>query len=338
MGSRKDEILNGGGVSGEGNVKPGKYEAMYRALNQEPSDEDYKRAERRGRREKLFASISDGISALSNLFFTSRYAPNIYNGENSLSGKARARYDRMKKDYKDSRIAYYTGLQKAQQADDAAARVDRDFKFNKERAEKADEKDERDFNYRKERDKKADERNDRDFNYRKERDGVKDDQWQKQFDEGKRQAREKNALGWANHRVARQRANTAAANKGGRPVSQIRGKSLAFSDGNGNQVAIYENVWKGSMQQVYDVLVEDMKAAREKDPANNPRVSRHKSAQEKDDFVKQNWHRSERARAMMLGLSRLDPVTMTSSLTYEDEDDYSEYAEGEDDYSEYIVN
>jgi hypothetical protein len=107
----------------------------------------------------------------------------------------------------------------------------------------------------------------------------------------------------------------------------VRGKQLAFSDGSGNNVAIYENVWKGSMEQVYDAMVAEFEAQakanaelKRKDPnAEVPDVPkalpRNATAQQKDDYVKQNWHKSAVGRQMMQVLSGIDPATMTSTTT-----------------------
>lgn len=45
------------------------------------TEEQRKKRERREKSKKIIAAVSDGISALSNLFFTSQYAPNMYNHE-----------------------------------------------------------------------------------------------------------------------------------------------------------------------------------------------------------------------------------------------------------------
>lgn len=47
--------------------------------NRPETEEQRKKRERREKSKKIIAAVSDGISALSNLFFTSQYAPNMYN-------------------------------------------------------------------------------------------------------------------------------------------------------------------------------------------------------------------------------------------------------------------
>lgn len=97
-------------------------------------------------------------------------------------------------------------------------------------------------------------------------------------------------------------------------ASKLRGKQLGFSDGNNNKVAIYENVWKVSWPQVYDTLVDEMKAAHDADPQNNPRVPSNMKANERQKFVEQNWRKFESTRNQMIGLSKIDPATMSSQV------------------------
>lgn len=59
--------------------------------------EDRKKRERRERSKRIIAAVSDGISALSNLYFTSQYAPNMYNhGKGSMTTAVDTRLDRLK--------------------------------------------------------------------------------------------------------------------------------------------------------------------------------------------------------------------------------------------------
>ena len=49
--------------------------------NRPETPEQRKKRERREKSKRIIAAVSDGISALSNLFFTTQYAPNMYNHE-----------------------------------------------------------------------------------------------------------------------------------------------------------------------------------------------------------------------------------------------------------------
>lgn len=63
-----------------------------------PSAEDLERERRRKRTQGVISGIADGLSALGNLAFTTRYAPNMYNGGDSLTGRWRERWERMAKE------------------------------------------------------------------------------------------------------------------------------------------------------------------------------------------------------------------------------------------------
>ena len=66
------------------------------------------------------------------------------------------------------------------------------------------------------------------------------------------------------------------------------------------------------MQGIYDTLVADGITPTELQLVDGM------SASDKEDFVKQNWYKSDNARAQMLALSKLDPATMTSEVNDED--------------------
>jgi hypothetical protein len=61
---------------------------------------------KRERRDRMIGAVGDGISAIANLVATTQYAPNMYNSENSLEGKARERYEKMREEYKKNRDEY----------------------------------------------------------------------------------------------------------------------------------------------------------------------------------------------------------------------------------------
>lgn len=63
------------------------------------SDEDRRKRERREKSKRIIAAVSDGLSALGNLFFTTRYAPNMYNHDKgSMSAAVGKRIDQLKAD------------------------------------------------------------------------------------------------------------------------------------------------------------------------------------------------------------------------------------------------
>lgn len=104
-------------------VKPQQvsYEEMFRLLNpyKPPTQEELEKERKKQRREQIFAAIGDGISALSNLFFTTQYAPNMYRPAETQSEKTRKRWDKLAAERNANMTAYINGLMRARKADDA---------------------------------------------------------------------------------------------------------------------------------------------------------------------------------------------------------------------------
>lgn len=132
------------------------YVEMYQRLNpfQPPTEEELERERKKAKREKIFAAIGDGISALSNLYFTTRYAPNMYNHENAQSAKVERKWQQLQADRDAQMNAYIRNLMAAQQVDDDREDKDRNWK----RQIGMDE-------------------------YNKDRDKVKDKQWKDSYDQ-----------------------------------------------------------------------------------------------------------------------------------------------------------
>lgn len=97
------------------------YEDMFRQLNpyKPPTQEELEKEKKKQKREQIFAAIGDGISALSNLYFTTQYAPNMYSGRNTASQRVKDRWDKLAADRNANMTAYINGLMRARQADDA---------------------------------------------------------------------------------------------------------------------------------------------------------------------------------------------------------------------------
>ena len=122
-------------------VKPRlSYVQMYEAFNPNKPETDEERAkrEKQEKREAIFSALGDGISALSNLFFTSRGAPNAYDPSKGMSTKARERWDKLRQEREANRKAYQEGYMRAAAMDDANARDDRNWQHTLEREKIAD--------------------------------------------------------------------------------------------------------------------------------------------------------------------------------------------------------
>lgn len=266
------------------------------ALNQPPSQEELERERKRARRSAIFSAIGDGVSALANLYFTSKGAISTYDPKSSMTAQVNDQWKRYLEDYDARKQAYIKNALAEQKVADAAAAQQALQQHRKEQAEQKERWWQQQFKYKQDQDKK-------DREYKKQQDDRNFQEKQRQFDEN--QKRLKNAATSAN-KTKKEIAEAAAAR--GR-----RGKRLGFSDNNGNEVGIYENVWKGSMQNVFDTLVEDGVIE-----LNALQKYGGMTSAQKEDFVKQNWTKSPRARAIMMALSKLDPATMPSKVQEDD--------------------
>ena len=119
----KQADVNGGSLS---------YTELYKKLNpyKPPTDEELAKEKKKQKREQIFAAIGDGISALSNLFFTTQYAPNMYTGKNTMSERTKVRYDKLMKGREGKEKEYYEGLMRARIADEE--RDDRERKWQRQ--------------------------------------------------------------------------------------------------------------------------------------------------------------------------------------------------------------
>lgn len=101
-----------------------KYADMFAAMEpyKEPTKEELEKERKKEKRERLFAAIGDGISALSNLFFTTQYAPNMYDPNKETNSERVENYwTNLRKEREANRRRYVDGYIKAKQADDLHA-------------------------------------------------------------------------------------------------------------------------------------------------------------------------------------------------------------------------
>lgn len=109
--------------------------------NRPESDEERKKLERREKSKKIIAAVSDGISALSNLYFTSQYAPNMYNHEKgSMSTAVGKRIDQLKADREKKRDQYMNFSLKLGDLENQRAKTLRELEAQQERQKLAREK------------------------------------------------------------------------------------------------------------------------------------------------------------------------------------------------------
>ena len=170
-----------------------------------PTEEELEKERKKEKREKIFAAIGDGIAALSNLFFTTQGAPNAYDPKNSLSAKARERWDKLKKEREENGRYYTAAYMQAMKNDEEGSRDDRNWKRQLERDKKADDNDKRDFDNK----VKQQEVQNNQWKQSFERQG---EQWKQQFNESKRQfnvssSQQAERIGIERQRIAREMQN-----------------------------------------------------------------------------------------------------------------------------------
>lgn len=103
-------------------VKPKRfsYAEMFSMLNPraEMTPEEQEKEKKRNRSRRIISAIGDGISALSNLYFTTQGAPNAYTGQNTLSAAYQRRHDTLNARRNAERDKWMAGYLNALQMDD----------------------------------------------------------------------------------------------------------------------------------------------------------------------------------------------------------------------------
>lgn len=113
------------------------YEMMNRGNRPETPEEKAAR-EKREKREAALSAVGDGISALSNLFFTTKGAPNSYDPRSSMSAAARARWDKLKAEREANLRIYNEGYMRATAMDRQDEKEERNWRHTLERERIAD--------------------------------------------------------------------------------------------------------------------------------------------------------------------------------------------------------
>ena len=145
-----------------------------------PTEEELAHERKRRKSQAVISAIGDGISAMSNLYFTTQGAPSMFDGRTTLSGTAQKRWDKIDAERKANSEKYISAYMQAKRADDAAERDDRNWKRQIERDKLADKRYEDEQKRIAVRQKVEDERYEARVKQEAER-------WQKTFDENVRQ-------------------------------------------------------------------------------------------------------------------------------------------------------
>lgn len=105
------------------------------------TEEQRKQREKREKSRKVISAVSDGLAALGNLYFTTKYAPNMYNHEKQSASKAeQARIDKAKADREANREAHLKFALGLGKAEAEKARTLRELEAAQEKRREAAEK------------------------------------------------------------------------------------------------------------------------------------------------------------------------------------------------------
>lgn len=109
------------------------YVDMWQLMNpyKYPTEKELEAERKKQKRRAVFAAIGDGISALSNLYFTTKYAPNSFDPSKSMTAKTRARWDKMKGDWEKNQREYMNGYMRAVSLDEARGDKEREWGYRK---------------------------------------------------------------------------------------------------------------------------------------------------------------------------------------------------------------
>lgn len=107
------------------------------------TEEEKKKEAKKKKREQIFAAIGDGISALSNLFFATKGAPNMYNPTKTQSATVKDKWDKIEADREAKKKEYFNGYLKASEADDRERKWQRQLGLDKIAADEKKAKQER---------------------------------------------------------------------------------------------------------------------------------------------------------------------------------------------------
>lgn len=106
-----------------------------------PETEEQRAArEKRERSKRIIGAVSDGLSALGNLYFTTQYAPNMYDHEKGMGRAADARFERLRAERERKRDRYMNFSLRLGDLENQRASTLRELEVLQERQKQAREK------------------------------------------------------------------------------------------------------------------------------------------------------------------------------------------------------
>ena len=305
------------------------YAEMFEKLNPKPDPKRLKEDAKRARTRNVITALGDGISTLANLYYTTKGAPNMLDGKNTLSAKSQARYDKLIQDYKDNLEKYRQGRLKAEQLDkEWDYRAERDkvgdeqwnkshqlgldkFEYQKGRDKVGDDRYTVEQEHRAERDKVGDEQWNETHKFRQEQSQQTQDNWQKTFDEGVRRFNESAEL-------KKLIAELNAKNKNSKTNSSKKDKDVeyvTFTSKDKGSYKIDKDTWDDISERLYRYFVDD-KVNDGEIGVGFGALLKGKNKKEIKDFLQNHWHESASVTELIKNLSE-----QSASDDYDDKED-----------------
>lgn len=251
--------------------------------------------EQREKREMRLAKLTDGISAIVNLIATTQGAQSSFTGENTRTENTRKKWEEFYKKQKEEGRQIYEDQMRALKLEEAIR--------NRNKAIEEEEKPTSRSPIQRESEVLNQEQQSTRTPIQRERSSTKSDNAPKTDNVTKT-------------------VNATILKKSSKPTKEEDKNKhrIVFDDGNGNKIAIHKDVWRGSMQQVFNYLIDEGIGRSEyTTPEMYKKRMSELSNSQKEDFVKQNWNKSAKAKELMLSYSKNNPSTMTSKISDEEE-------------------
>lgn len=228
------------------------------------SEEELKKLRRRQKAEGIISGISDAVQSVANLIFTHHYAPNMYNAKESMSARAKERFEKEKAQREadaDKYLNYALTIGKMKDADKERglqiwqteqnlARQDR--AYDDGRQDRADDVAFRNKDYD-ERVRQWQAGFDREGEWHKE----EGERWERQFKESVRQFNVSSSL-------ERQRINM----EGQRLAQQLKEGQMTFNlgSGNGNVTLTMDKLNAQTVSRIYSTLPQSVRSSVQGEP------------------------------------------------------------------------
>ena len=92
-----------------------------------PNQEQIEQENKKQRQRALISAIGDGISAIANMYYTSKGAPSMFNPSNSLTAQNQKRWEAIKKERDANKDRYNAAYMRALQLEDANYKSERSW-------------------------------------------------------------------------------------------------------------------------------------------------------------------------------------------------------------------